>query len=133
MKLKWHPLAIEDVHQIVNYVKENFGATVALSVKNKINGSAKILKSNPLLGPTEPLLKDCTSLEYRSLVATAYTKIIYTVHDDYVYIHLLWDVRQDVERISKVVTSRYTLFNQEYCNTVNEPPVAYGKSVEESK
>ncbi len=46
---------------------------------------------------------------------------------------MLWDVRQDVEHISKVVANRYTLFNQEYSNTVNEQSVVYGKSVEESK
>lgn len=130
MKLKWHPEAIEDVRKIVDYVKENFTADVALRVKDKINSSAKLLKLHPFLGPIEPLLEGCTTLEYRSLVTDTYTKIIYTVHADYIYIHLLWDVRQDEERMSKVATDRYALFEHHNRYSVNEPAVPYGSSEE---
>ena len=130
--LKWHPSALADLSAIVEYCSISFGRKTAREVRNKLVYTAELLCANPCLGPIEPLLKGCTSLEYRSIVANNYTKIIYTVHHDYVYIHLLWDVRQDEERISKVISNRYTLLNQEYNNIVNEPSVTYGRFAEES-
>lgn len=131
--LKWHPSALADLKAIVEYCSTSFGRKTARDVRNKLVCTAELLCANPFLGPIEPLLKDCTSLEYRSLVANNYTKVIYTVHADYVYIHLLWDVRQNEEHISKITASRYALFNQEHNNTVNEPPVIYGNLVEEER
>ena len=69
-------------------------------MRNRIWHDVELLQSHPQLGRVESLLVGCTSLEYRSLVVDKVTKIIYTVHQEYVYIHLLWDVRRDEESIA---------------------------------
>lgn len=48
----------------------------------------------PQAGPIEPLLKgyDC---EFRSLVVEKHYKLIYTVTDELIEIHAVWDCRQE--------------------------------------
>lgn len=120
MKLKWHPLAIEDLSRTVDYCRERFGTLVSIQVREKIRHSAKLLKTHPLLGPIEPKLQGCTRLEYRGLVADTHTKIIYTVHKEYVYIHLLWDVRKDDAYLPQAAVHRYHFSEEEQHWMVNE-------------
>lgn len=126
MKLKWNPGAIDDQRAIVDYCKKQFGVIVSIEVREKIRRSAKLLKSHPQLGRVEPLLVGCTSLEYRSLVVDKVTKIIYTVHREYVYIHLLWDVRRDEDFLPQATMRRYQVFESEPI-WASEPPIEYGK------
>lgn len=129
MKLKWHPLALADLSAIIKYCSTSFGKKTARNVRNKLVCSAELLCANPFLGSVEPLLEGCTKLEYRSLVADAHTKIIYSVHDGYVYIHLLWDVRQEELRMSKIAANRYTFFDQHH--TINEPQITYNSNTKD--
>lgn len=127
MKLKWNSAAIEDQRAIVAYCKKQFGAIVSIEVRERIRHSAKLLKSHPHLGRVDPMLVGCTSLEYRSLVVDKVTKIVYTVHAEYVYIHLLWDVRRDEEFLPQSLLHRYKDFESDPI-WASEPPVEYGKS-----
>lgn len=129
MKLKWNPHAIEDQRAIVAYCRKQFGPIVSIEVREKIRHSAKLLKSHPHLGRVEPLLVGCTSLEYRSLVVDKVTKIIYTVHREYVYIHLLWDVRRDEGHLPQMTQHRYQEFESEPV-WASEPQIEYGKPEE---
>lgn len=61
------------------------------------------------------------------MVVDKVTKIIYTVHTEYVYIHLLWDVRRDEEFLPQSVLHRYKDFESEPI-WASEPPAEYGKS-----
>lgn len=99
MKLQWHPLAIDDLTLIVDYCKARFASMMAMKVKKNIRDSIKNLKRHPHLALVEHALEGCTSLQYRGLVVGRHTKVIYTVHAEYIYIHLLWDVRQDDNRL----------------------------------
>ena len=126
MILKWHPLALADLSAIVEYCSTTFGRKTARNVRNKLIYTAELLCANSFIGSVEPLLKGCSQLEYRSLVADSHTKIIYTIHEDYIYIHLLWDVRQSELRMGKMAVNRYAYFEQHLRNTVNEPPPIYG-------
>jgi hypothetical protein len=94
-------------------------------VRNHIWHDAELLQSHPQLGQVEPLLAGCTSLEYRSLVVDKVTKIIYTVHLEYVYIHLLWDVRRDEDFLPQATMRRYQDFELEPI-WASEPPIEYG-------
>jgi negative regulator of genetic competence, sporulation and motility len=71
-------------------------------------------------------------LEYRSLVVDKVTKIIYTVHQEYVYVHLLWDVRRDEESLSQATLHRYQEFESDPIWT-SEPLAEYGKVEERSE
>ena len=44
-------------------------------------------------------------LTYRSLVS-GHIKIIYTVHDKYLYIHMLWDCRRNPELLQSEMKER---------------------------
>ncbi|MCD8184074.1 MAG: type II toxin-antitoxin system RelE/ParE family toxin [Bacteroides sp.] len=125
LNLKWHPEAAFDLATITRYCRWRFGKTAAREVRSKILHDAELLRTHPHLGPVEPLLTECTSLEYRALVVGAHTKILYTVHTAYIYIHLLWDVRQDNTKYLQAAVRRYSLSEEEHQNKVNEPPVVY--------
>ena len=123
--LRWHPKASTDLNRIVWYCSQKFGKSTARQVRNHIWHDAELLQSHPQLGQVEPLLAGCTSLEYRSLLVDKVTKIIYTVHREYVYIHLLWDVRRDEDFLPQATMRRYQDFESEPI-WASEPPIEYG-------
>lgn len=53
------------------------------------------------MGTIELLLEE-EPLTYRYLVVK-HNKILYTVEDDYIFIHLLWDCRQDPLRLTGLI------------------------------
>lgn len=124
--LRWHPKASTDLNRIVWYCSQKFGKSAARQVRNRIWHDVELLQSHPQLGRVEPLLVGCTSLEYRSLVVDKVTKIIYTVHQEYVYIHLLWDVRRDEESMPQATLRRYQDFESDSI-WASEPLAEYGK------
>lgn len=128
-KLRWHPKASADLNRIVRYCSQKFGKSAARQVRNHVWHDAELLQTHPQLGRVEPLLVGCTSLEYRSLVVDKVTKIIYTVHREYVYIHLLWDVRRDEGYLPQMTLRRYQEFESEPV-WASEPQVEYGKPEE---
>lgn len=68
--LKWHPEASADLNGIVAYCSTAFSRDTARRVRDKLLSAAELLRTNPFLGPIEPLLEGCTTLEYRSLLPT---------------------------------------------------------------
>lgn len=130
LDLYWHPEASEDLNAIVHQCSWYFGSASARKVRNQIWHDAELLQSHPRLGKVEPLLVGCTSLEYRSLLVDTHTKIIYTVHTDFVYIHLLWDVRQDEAKLPQAAIRRYQM-HSESGFLLNESELDYGMKKEE--
>lgn len=124
--IKLHSEASGDLRNIIKYCRESFGANVAREVRAKIIKNTSLLMGNPYLGKVEPLLNGCNSLEYRSLLVSEHTKLIYTVHTDYVYVHLLWDVRQDERNLKKQTVYRYMTTDPSIL--ANDPVTEYGKT-----
>ena len=105
MRLIWHPLALDDLSQVTQYCRHNFGIHIAKKVKDRYQNDVSLLKNHPLLGFIDPFLIDFGTLEYRSLVVEN-TKIIYTAHTDYIYIHLIWDCRRQPESLRTEISKR---------------------------
>ena len=105
MKLICHPLAMDDFKQIIEYCHLNFGIHTARKVRDKYRNDINLLKEEPNLGFEEYLLKNCGTLEYRSLVIKN-TKVIYTIHPDYIFIHMLWNCRRQPESLQSEVSKR---------------------------
>lgn len=105
MKLIWHPLAIEDFKQIIAYCSLNFGIHTAKRIRDKYRNDINLLKTQPHLGFQETLLKNVGTLEYRSLIIS-HIKVIYTVHTDYIYIHILWNCQRLPESLKSEVEKR---------------------------
>lgn len=124
--VKLHSEASGDLRNIIKYCRESFGSNVARELRAKIIKNASLLMGNPYLGKVEPLLNGCNSLEYRSLLVSEHTKLIYTVHADYVYVHLLWDVRQDERNLKKQTVYRYKITDPSIL--ANDPGTEYGKT-----
>ncbi len=70
----------------------------------------------------------CTSLEYRKMVVHPYLKIIYSIHNEYIYIHIVWDVRQDENKLTNSVVNRYKNFDGSSVYNANEPEAEYSKA-----
>ena len=45
-------------------------------------------------------------VEHRILLSYRQTEIIYSVHSDYIYIHLLWNTSRNPEDLSKELNER---------------------------
>ena len=90
MKIIWHPFASNDFDQIIYYYRDAFGVKTAQKVRDTLHHDIyHLLCLHPFLGFCETCLSDVDQLSYRSLVS-GHIKIIYTVHDKYIYIHMLW-------------------------------------------
>lgn len=105
MKLIWHPLALEDFIQIIQYCRLSFGIHIARRIKNKYRKDINLLKTQPHLGFVDPLFINEGQLEYRSLIIKT-SKIIYTIHTNYIYIHMIWDCRRQPESLSSEIYKR---------------------------
>ena len=93
MEIRSSKLFKRQVADLVCYLKVTFGKRIAFRVKNEIEEKVFLLKLFPNMGTVESLLEE-EPLVYRYLVIK-HNKILYTVEDNYVFIHLLWDCRRD--------------------------------------
>lgn len=91
--IAWSDNAIALLDNIYRFYSKK-SQTAAIRLYNKLLDSAETLRVFPQAGPIEPLLKeyDC---EFRSLVAEKHYKLIYTVTDELIEIHAVWDCRQE--------------------------------------
>lgn len=91
--IAWSDNAIALLDNIYRFYSKK-SQTAAIRLYNKLLDSAEPLRVFPQAGPIEPLLKeyDC---EFRSLVAEKHYKLIYTVTDELIEIHAVWDCRQE--------------------------------------
>lgn len=93
MEIRSSKLFKRQVADLVCYLKVTFGKRIAFRVKNEIEEKVFLLKLFPNMGTVESLLEE-EPLVYRYLVIK-HNKILYTVEENYVFIHLLWDCRRD--------------------------------------
>lgn len=101
----WHPAAKEDLREILTYCRDEFGSSTAKKVRERILSAIACLSQNPLLGFVEEELNGVTTLEYRSLIVKQ-TKVIHSVHENHIYIHLLWNTWRNPDRMSPLADSR---------------------------
>ncbi|KKB52656.1 hypothetical protein HMPREF1212_00811 [Parabacteroides sp. HGS0025] len=106
MDIIWHPFAANDFDQIIFYYRDTFGTKTAQKVRDTLHHDIyHLLSSHPLLGFCETSLENIDQLTYRSLVS-GHIKIIYTIHDKYLYIHMLWDCRRNPELLQSEIKGR---------------------------
>ena len=98
--IKWLPQAITLLDNIYRFYSEK-SQTAAIRLYNRLLDSAEPLRVFPQAGPIEPLLKgyDC---EFRSLGIEKHYKLIYTVTDELIEIHAVWDCRQEGWHLQKM-------------------------------
>lgn len=93
LKVFWTEIAIEKLEDIFVYYKINASNEIAHSIVGKIVEATNRLETQPLIGQTEPLLKERQN-NYRYIVESNY-KIIYWIEKPYVKIATVFDCRQN--------------------------------------
>ncbi|MBC8603771.1 type II toxin-antitoxin system RelE/ParE family toxin [Parabacteroides acidifaciens] len=98
--IKWLPQAMALLDNIYDYYSEK-SQTAAIRLYNNILDSAEPLRTFPNAGPVEPLLEEYKD-GFRSIVAEKHYKLIYTVKEELVEIHAVWDCRQEGWRLKEM-------------------------------
>lgn len=101
MEIRSSRLFKQQVIDLLSYLKVTYGLSIASRVKRELEEKIFLLKSFPYMGTIELLLEE-EPLTYRYLIVK-HNKILYTVEDDYIFIHLLWDCRQDPMRLTGLI------------------------------
>lgn len=100
IEIAWSDNAIALLDNIYNYYRKKSPAA-AIRLYNTLLESAEPLRVFPQGGPIEPLLKGYDS-EFRYLVVEKHYKLIYTVTEELIEIHAVWDCRQEGWRLKEM-------------------------------
>ncbi|WP_455625296.1 type II toxin-antitoxin system RelE/ParE family toxin [Parabacteroides sp.] len=95
MVIIWGNQAKQTLHEIITYYKENVSYNTAQSIKKLIMGRIRQLQIFPYSGPIE--ISD-GNIAIRYLVISHY-KVYYYVDQDRIHIILVWDTRQDSDKL----------------------------------
>lgn len=99
LEIVWLEKAEENLYDIFLYYKLTVSVKVSRKIILSVIDSAEILKTKPFIGQKETILKN-RKREYRYLVKGNY-KLIYSVDSGHVYIHVVFDVRQNPVKLKK--------------------------------
>ncbi len=99
LEIVWLEKAEENLYDIFLYYKLKASQKASGKIVLSIIDSAEILRTKPYLGPKEPLLKN-RKKEYYYIVKGNY-KLIYSLDSKHVYIHVVFDSRQNPVKLKK--------------------------------
>ena len=99
MEVIWTKKAIESFKELAFYLNNSFGKDITASIIGKVTRRVNDLLRNPLLGK-EYESSNFLKYEFRFFVINKQTKVFY-----FVYIVLVFDVRQDIRRIHEMLSS----------------------------
>ena len=104
MQIEWSEQSRSDLREILSYVGMNFGRRKAEEVLSDIRGRAELLKDFPCLGRV--FVKDPElGITYRSLTVKL-NKIVYFVDNETITIVTIWQNRQDIDRLKKLIKEK---------------------------
>ncbi|MDH6306581.1 hypothetical protein M2459_003306 [Parabacteroides sp. PF5-5] len=99
VKIEWQPIAIKQLVDHYSFLSEK-NERAALLLYNTLIAAPNMLKVFPYAGQIEPLLTDLPVC-YRYLLVIRRFKIIYTVRENIVDIHAVWDCRQNEDTLKQ--------------------------------
>ena len=105
MKVFFSDVACEDIKQLYEYCLERFGEKTANLVEQQIGETAQVLENHPRLGKVEAILGQ-HRLEYRS-ISVGQNKLVYSIHDEYIFIHFVWNVLQDPNKLKFLLSRQW--------------------------
>jgi plasmid stabilization system protein ParE len=97
MRIKVEDEAKKKILRTARYIQNQFGKEARVEFRNEIHRVVKLLSSNPLLGPLEPLLADAP-VPYRSIVVRHLNKFVYWINNDVIEIIDFWDCRREPKK-----------------------------------
>lgn len=104
MRIDWSEQSRNDLRGILSYVGMNFGRRRAEKALADIKERAELLKNFPNIGRV--FVKDPElGITYRSLTAIL-NKIVYFVEGETITIVTVWQNRQDISHLKKLIEKR---------------------------
>ena len=104
MQIEWSEQSRSDLREILSYVGINFGRRNAEDVLSDIRERTELLKDFPNLGKV--FVKDPElGITYRSLTAKL-NKLVYFVDNETITIVTVWQSRQDIGRLKKLIKEK---------------------------
>ena len=100
-EIRWTETAQKSLKLIFDYYAKNISKKVAEDIRSQIFIDLKCLEIDFLTGTKEPLLADFTN-DYRYLISGNY-KIIYFIDNKKVIISLIFDTRQNPQKLYKIL------------------------------
>lgn len=101
MRIVWTIQAQEDLEAIYQYwlpVNEAY----ATKLYNSLIDEADVLALHPKTGAAERMLEHLPG-HYRSLLADRRHKLVYTIEEDDIVIHAVWDCRQNPDNLTSKI------------------------------
>lgn len=86
--------AQQDLFKLKDYLIENLSKKTWQEIYDKIKTSIQSLRTFPESGGIPPELRDVHFTQYRQIIS-GMNRIIYEIHDDMIYIHIICDSRTD--------------------------------------
>ncbi len=100
MKIQWHKRADAALHQVEDYVLENFGEKVRQEFMDEVEQAVLALADMPTLGQLDPLFAH-RKQAYRSIIVRRLNKVVYYVKGDTIHIAAFWDTRREPKNQAK--------------------------------
>ena len=88
----------------LNFTKSNFGDMVAFSIRKELEEQTKLLASHPLMGK-EDANNSTPNRKFRYIIVKRRSKVYYYVQNNTINIVLVWDVRQNIRALKKILLS----------------------------
>ena len=94
MRIKVEDEAKKKILRTARYIQKQFGTEARVDFRNEVHRVVKLLRSNPNLGPVEPLLAKAP-VQYRSIVVKRLNKMVYWINGDAIEVVDFWDCRRE--------------------------------------
>lgn len=98
MQVRWSQRALYSLADVLDYSLETFGYVQQAVMEDIILSSADKLTSFPRMCPVIPEISN-NLREYRKLVVTKETSLIYWCDEEYVNISFVWDTRRALHQV----------------------------------
>ena len=107
MKVFWTKFALDTLHDIYEFYKNNASVLVANNIKKSILLSTRQLELQPLSGTIEVLLQHLN--EGHRYIIRGNFKIIYKIQSQRIYVTDVFDTRQNPTKLYRNIESDLTL------------------------
>lgn len=97
LAIHWYKGASIALHQIGNYILQEFGELARQDFMNEVEKTVLNLADFPAIGVIDPLFAH-RKKTYRSIIVRKYNKIVYYVSDNTIFISGFWDTRREPKR-----------------------------------
>ena len=105
LPIQWTPIALQSLSKVFDYTFEEFGEKQLRILSDKITTVANRIATFPQIGKVEESLSRRLNIEYRSISVIHEINLIYTIHNDVIFIEYVKNNRQDDATILSYLTS----------------------------